>query len=147
MMREEGLRRMSRPHARVQSPQVQRRPWLEVVVGTVSFLLLIAIAVSRFPRDTYDTRHVTAKGDLFETRIAVKGTSNSMFGGKIPYQIQARVRYDYQGQSQERWMTASELSSRESLQARLADLPKTCEVYWVPKHPHNPKCRFVVPSQ
>jgi len=79
---------------------------------------------------------------VLETRIAVKGTSDSKYGGYILYQIEARVRYDYQGHSLERWMSASELSSRDSLQAKLADQPKTCQVYWVRKHSENPRCRF-----
>ena len=122
----------------------QKRNWTKILVVTAAMLfvgLLFAIGPywSRFVEDT----HVTAMGRILETRIAVRGTHQSQFSGAIQYCIEAHVRYELNGQIQDRWMVASDVtSSRDILALRLVQQPKTCEVYWAPHHPENPKCRL-----
>ena len=133
---------MSQTPIQVPKKLPQRRVWLEFTAGVITFLVLLGIGIRRLQRDFDDPSHLTTKGQVLETRIAAKGTHDSQYGGSIFYQIEARVRYDFHGQSLERWMAASELTSRAPLQLRLADSPRTCEVYWAVDHPENARCRF-----
>jgi len=85
----------------------------------------------------------TAEGSIQETRIVVAYTQDSQTGGHVSYRIEARVRYEQDGQQQERWLTASEVTAwREFLQAQLAKKPQHCLVYWSPKYPENARCRL-----
>ena len=88
--------------------------------------------------------HVTAQGNVLETRIDAVGTGNSIYGGYIYFQIQARVHYRSKNGDEVRWMPASEISaSRELLAARLTSHPKSCYVAWQAAHPESPRCEFV----
>jgi len=47
------------------------------------------------------------------------------------------------GQDQNRWLIASEITTaRELLAAKIAGHPKTCQVYWAAMHPESASCRF-----
>ncbi|MFZ0746447.1 MAG: hypothetical protein WAM85_18715 [Terracidiphilus sp.] len=101
--------------------------------------LFVLIRLDRSAARTY----FTADGTVQETRIVVDHIGDSQFGGQIYYRIEAHVNYEVEGQDQDRWLTASEITpERDLLTAKLQPLPKTCRVYWVPKHPENAKCRL-----
>jgi hypothetical protein len=134
---------MSRSHARAPQRRHLRRPWLETVAGATILLLILAVVLTRFPRRNGYSDHTPVVGNILETRIALADTGDTRFGGYILYRIEAKVRYEYRGQTQERWMIASEApETRDILEAKLATSPKTCQVSWSPDHPENPKCRF-----
>ena len=106
-----------------------------VTVPVVAILLLMSISGR--------ARHLTAIGQVLETRIVKVGTGESMSGGYALYQIEARVRYTYGGQERERWMAASILSrSNDELKLQIAASRKTCIVTWDAKHPDNPRCQL-----
>jgi hypothetical protein len=87
--------------------------------------------------------YATANGSILETRIVVDHIRDNQYGGLIYYRVEARTRYELEGHSQERWLTASEITTtREELVAMIAAHPKTCLVYWFPKNPENVKCRI-----
>jgi hypothetical protein len=91
----------------------------------------------------YDTDHLTAQGNVSDTRIVIDHIRDSQYGGLIFYRIEALVSYEIEGQTQNRWLVASEITTaREFLVAKLADHPKACQVYWLPNHSENARCRF-----
>lgn len=117
--------------------------WLVVVAGIGACLLLVLAWAARARDGAYDTSHLTAEGKISETRIVVDHTVESLYGGRIFYRIEAHVGYEIQGQSQDRWVTASEITTlREMLAAKLARHPQSCQIYWTPGHPENAKCRL-----
>ena len=106
-----------------------------VTVPLVAILLLMSISNR--------ARHLTAVGQVLETRIVQVGADESMSGGYGLYQIKARVRYTYGGQERERWMAASILSrSHDELKLQIAASRKTCIVTWDAKHPDHPRCQL-----
>ncbi len=131
---------MSRSRAVAPKRRHPRRPWLEAAAGATILVLILAVVFARFPRTG---GHMPVAGNILETRIALADTGDTRFGGYILYQIEAKVRYEYRGQTQERWMiVADPPATRDVLEARLGTEPKTCQVSWPPDHPENPKCRF-----
>jgi hypothetical protein len=83
------------------------------------------------------------EGRTSETRIVVDRILDSSMGGKILYRIDAHLTYRIDGQTQDRWLTASGTdASRELLALKLANHPKTCQVYWRTGHPESAKCRL-----
>jgi hypothetical protein len=131
---------MSELNEDLPKPQPERRVWLEVTLGVIALFLFVGIPVIRYPRGT-------TKGEVIETRIGVVGPRDRVVGEPGEYQIEAHVRFEYRGKAEDRWVPASEHSTRPALEARLADMPKTCEVYWVPKAPEQPRCRFEAQSK
>jgi hypothetical protein len=134
---------MSHSHVRVPRLPPQRHPGLEFVVAASIVVLVASLAFGNFVWRPSDEDHVSATGSILETRIVVDHIFDSQYGGRIFYRIEARTSYEFQGQSQDRWLTASEITTaRELLQAKLASRPKYCVVYWVPGHSENAKCRL-----
>lgn len=133
---------MSRAHVRVPASPPRRRRWMEFVLGGMMVLFIALFATMRLERNA-GRSYFTTPGTVLETRIAVDHISDSRSGGQIYYRIEVHVSYSVEGLEQDRWLTASEATTeREQLAARLAARPKTCRVYWVPKHPENAKCRL-----
>jgi hypothetical protein len=117
-----------------------------VAVAGIAFFLgvvvVLCIAV-RVLHPVYDLDHLTAEGNISDSRIVVDHTSESMYGGKIFYRIEALVSYEIDDQTQNRWLIASETTTdRGLLASKLVGSPKTCQVYWLPNHPENARCRF-----
>ena len=136
---------MSQSHIRVEKlePVPQRKIGLEILFGVVFLLVAGSVLVYMFSRPQIDIEHDTAPGRILESRIDVVQIWNGRRGGAIDYQIQARVQYTLHGQLQDRWMPASGWeTNRDYLQLQINEHPKGCEVYWLPAHPENPKCRF-----
>jgi hypothetical protein len=135
---------MSHSHVRVPRTPPQRRPRVEVVLAASVFVAIAFLAFgSLFVGQPSDEVHASAIGSILETRIVVDHIVDSQYGGGIFYRIEARTSYDFQGQSQDRWLTASEITTaRELLQAKLASHPKYCVVYWVAGHSENARCRL-----
>jgi hypothetical protein len=134
---------MSRTHARVRTGGTPEKVgfWRHVAVGAGVLFIAGLIAFGSWWSPSIEDSHVTTPGRVLETRIAICGTQDSLFGGYILYRIEAHVRYDRHGQVQDRWMPASEISSsRDTLALRLVKPPGACEVYWAPGHPENPRC-------
>jgi hypothetical protein len=50
-------------------------------------------------------------GSIRETRIVVDHIVDSQYGGLIYYPVEARTRYEFEGRTQERWLTASEITT------------------------------------
>jgi hypothetical protein len=136
---------MSHSHIRVRESPPRRNYWLEAAFG-IFFVALVAVAslyAIRIWHPLYDLDHLTALGNVSDTRIVIDHIRDSPYGGKIFYRIEAQVSYEIDGQTQNRWLTASETTTeRGRLASKLAGSPKTCQVYWLPDHPENPRCRF-----
>jgi hypothetical protein len=135
---------VSRSHVRVQHSPPKRKPWLEATVAIAFFLVVAAIYIAiRALHPPYDTDHLTAKGTVSESRIVIDHIRDSQYGGLISYRIEALVSYEIESQPQNRWLVASEITTeRAMLASKLAGSPKTCQVYWLPGHPENARCRF-----
>lgn len=117
------------------------RTWLGVIIACAVTIPIVAILLLTLISGR--ARHLTAVGQVLETRVVKVGTGESMSGGYALYRIEARVRYTYGGQERERWMTASLLSrSQDELKLQVATSLKTCIVTWDAKHPDNPRCQL-----
>jgi hypothetical protein len=109
----------------------------------VALALVALIGLGRVIEWPSNTDHSTAAGQVLETRIVVDHLGESQYGGVIYYRIEAHVRYELHSQQRDQWMTASEATTeREVLAVRLSSHPKTCLVYWFPKHPENAQCQL-----
>ena len=135
---------MSHSHIRVHEAPPKRNLGLEVAAG-IAFLAAFAalfIAVLRW-HQPYDMDHLTAEGIVSDSRIVVDHIWDTRYGGQIYYRTEALVSYQIDGQPQNRWLIASEITTeRARLASKLADSPKACQVYWLPDHPKNARCRF-----
>ena len=133
---------MSQFHPRTRENQSRkRRDRLGEIIACAVTVCVIATLL--LTSSSCRARHLTAIGQVLESRIARVGTGESMQGGYALYQIEARVRYTYGGQERERWMTASILSrSQDELKLQLAASLKTCLVTWDARHPENPRCQL-----
>lgn len=129
------------PHGRTSGMPQKGGIWVRAAAGAAVLLLAGLMVWSPWWPTPIEKSHQVAHGQILETRIAVAGTQESNYGGSILYRIEVHVRYDRHGQVQDRWMPASEISSsRDTLALRLVKPPGTCEVYWAPGHPENPRC-------
>ena len=134
---------MSHSHVRVSHPPPQRRPWIEFALAVSLVALMMLLTFGNFLKWPFDGDYARATGSILETRIVVDHILDSQYGGRIFYRVEVRTSYEFQGEPQERWLTASEITTaRELLEAKLAVHPKYCVVYWVPGHPENAKCRL-----
>lgn len=135
---------MSHSHIRVRVPPPKRNPWLEATVGIAFFIAVAVVYIAiRMLHPFYDTDHLTAEGKVYETRIVMDHIRDSQYGGLIFYRTEALVSYEVEGQTQSRWLIASEITTeRAMLASKLAGSPTTCQVYWLPGHPENARCRF-----
>jgi hypothetical protein len=134
---------MSRNRKRVPAPAPRRKRWIKVLVVVVLLLTVAALLVKRTPWAAGRLRapRVTVSGTVLDTRVVVDHTSDSRQGGLVFYRIEAHVRYEFQGQTQDRWLTASNATTaRELLDAIIAKQPPNCLVFWTPNHPENAKC-------
>jgi len=130
-------------HAPKTEAQVTPKFWLLVTLVMGACLLLVLFVAAGIRDRAFDTSHLTAEGKISDIRIVVDHTVESSYGGRILYRIDAHVSYRALGQTQDRWMTASEVTPiRESLEMKLARHPIGCQVYWAPGHPENAKCRL-----
>jgi hypothetical protein len=101
-------------------------------------LLFLLGRLAQRPRN-----YPTAEGTIEEAKVAIAYSLQGNYGGTIYYRIEAKVRFEQEGQMQERWLSASEADpSREILQAKLSSHPQHCVVYWPPRHPENAHCRL-----
>ncbi|MGA2218466.1 MAG: hypothetical protein ABSG51_10295 [Terracidiphilus sp.] len=139
-----GKQPVSHSHIRVHPPAPKRNPWLEATVGVAFFVVVAAVYIAtRMWHPFYDTDHLTAQGTVSETRIVIDHIRDSQYGGLIFYRIEALVSYEIDGQTQNRWLIASEITTeRAMLASKLAGSPTTCQVYWLPGHSENARCRF-----
>lgn|GEM_PF-3017261 len=110
-----------------------------MAVVAVVGLLACALLLSRSP---LDRSHRTARGTIVDARIVEAGARESSYGGRIVYELEAQVRYTADGAQQQRWMPVVYPYTHEMMEARVAHLPHACEVFWAPRHPEHPKCRF-----
>ena len=113
---------------------------VQLALGTLMIAFIALFAQSRLERRGGKSY---SSGNVKESRIVVDHTSEGQFGGTIYYRMELRVSYALAGEQQDRWLTASEITpDRDGLAAKLASHPKTCQVYWVPGHPENARCRL-----
>jgi len=139
----EKISSVSQSHIRVAKPAKPRNWGVEAAIGVVAALLAALYVATRFWDGFSRPPRVTAEGRVSETRIVMDHIQDSHYGGMIFYQIEAHVSYELDGRRQDRWLTASEITTeRLFLASRIATQPKTCEVYWSPGHPENAKCRL-----
>ena len=133
---------MSQIHARDRFPGRPEKVsvWRHVAAGAGVLFFAGLVAFGPWWAPTIEDSHQTAHGQMLETRMT-QGTRDSDLGGAILYRIESHVRYDLHGMAKDRWMAASEVSSdRDVLALRIIKHPSSCEVYWAPDHPENPKC-------
>jgi hypothetical protein len=143
---------MSHSHVRVPKQTVQppRRRWLDfVLVGVIALILIAATLVARMSSLDLGIVHEITQGNILETRVDVVDLGSNRYGGYIRSQIMARVSYQNDNGTQDRWMPTSEVSnSRRLLEVRLEETPpKLCRVYWVVGHPGNPRCQIEWPTR
>jgi hypothetical protein len=134
---------MSHSHVDVPKPPARRRPWLEVgfSIGFAFVVALVHLFISWDRPSMHD--YFTAPGTILDSRIVVETTRDSPYGGSIYYQVQAHVKYEIDGQPQDRWLAASDISrSRAFLAATLAAHPASCLVFWQPDHPEVARCKL-----
>jgi len=134
-------------HTHVRAPKAEPPPPPKLlpllIAGTLVGLFCVLYVAGRIRDSAYDTSHLTTQGKISETRIVVDHILDTSWGGKIFYRLEAHVAYQIDGQTQDRWLTASGVdASREFLSLKLANHPQTCQVYWSPGHPENARCRF-----
>jgi hypothetical protein len=117
-----------------------RGEWVvQLALGTLMIAFIALFAQSRLAGRS----NSSAIGTVKESRMVVDHTSEGQFGGTIYDRMELRVSYAAAGEQQDRWLTASDVTSdRDWLAAKLASHPKTCQVYWDPRHPENARCRL-----
>ena len=136
---------MSQGHIRVrkQTPGQQRSYWFETAILIVTVLLTLLYFATRFWSEPANPDYETADANVSETRIVVDHFRESYYGSSIFYRTEVHVQYELEGRMQDRWLTASEVTTeRWRLASKVAAQPTRCEVYWVPVHPENAKCRL-----
>ena len=136
---------MSHSHIRVHEAPPKRNLGLEITAG-IAFLAAVTAVLYfaiRMLHPYYDLDHLTTEGIVSDSRIVIDHIRNNPYGGLIYYRTEALVTYEIDGQAQNRWLIASEITTeRARLASKLADSPKICQVYWLPDHPENARCRF-----
>jgi|GEM_PF-6292966 len=134
---------MSHAHIHVAKPAPPFKPVILVLFITGIVLLFACLYAGSIVYLSYEEAYETTTGSVLETRIVLDHVADTGRGGHIYYRVEARTRFEQSGQPQERWLVASKSSgNRELLGAALAENPKTCEVYWHPKHPENARCHL-----
>lgn len=142
MVRRKGFASMNQSHVPKPKLKSRRSIWIGTAI-VITAILVTAIAVLVIRRPNSNVSHVTTTGMVLETRVEAVGTGNSIYGGYIYFQLEARVRYRSESGDEVRWMPASEVStSRELLVTRLASHSKSCFVTWQAGHPESPRCEF-----
>lgn len=116
-----------------------------VEAGMAALVLLFAalFVLGRVGRGCMERGLSTTEGQVLDVRVVLDHTRESLYGGLIFYRAEVRVSYRLHGQPQDRWLPASEATTdRLMLETLLADRPKTCEVFWAPRHSETPRCRL-----
>ncbi len=134
---------MSRRPAHPTPRQAPRRRWWGTVVVVVLLVTVAALLVKRtpWPRGREHAAAVTVSCTVLDTRVVVDHTGDSLRGGFVYYRLEARVRYEAQGQTQDRWLVASKATTvRELLDAMVSKQPRKGLVFWAPGHPEGAKC-------
>lgn len=134
---------MSQSRIKVLLPPPKRNKRFEFMLwtfGVVAAAFCAFVTLSQWPaHQSYIYEH----GTLLETRIVPISSVQGNYGGRIIFQIEARVRYAQNGSPMEQWVPASELTSdRDLLQVRLSSHHISCLVYWFPDSPDKPKCQL-----
>ena len=112
-----------------------------IALGLATILLMVvAVYLAANWIHSFPSTSETATGKILEIRKVVDHTRDTLYGGKISYRVEAHVRYLADGQTQDRWVRASDDLSQEGLLLKLAAHPTECLVYWPPSHPENAKC-------
>lgn len=133
---------MSRMYVRAPKAQPQRLHWKEIAVAVILLAFIGVFTLTRLYRTPAEA-YFTSNEIVEEVRIIEIPMPEAENGGLKIYRIEARVSYSSNGTREDRWLPASEpTTTRDLLEARLKALPKTCAVYWPPKHPENARCRL-----
>jgi hypothetical protein len=133
-------------HTHIRAPKADPAPdryaLLKLIAGVVAAIALICVGLWHWD-GVIDNSFSVANGQLLDTRITVQGLKDSLYGGRILYRIEAHVKYEFQGQPQDRWLPATgSTSDRAWLELELLRKPKKCLVYWKPDFPENARCRL-----
>jgi hypothetical protein len=139
---------MSHSHIRAVVPKTSEVVplWLKLFAGAC-VVLIVAITILFVTHPDPDPGPVggyrTAEGKILETRIVIDHADNSTYAGRIFYRAEARVLFEQSGRQQDRWLVLFRPTMERGLMAvRLAAHPQTCQVYWAPDFPENPRCRL-----
>lgn len=133
---------MSRIRLRASKAQPRRLQWREIAAAVIILAFIAVFTLTRLYRTTAGA-YFTSNGIVEETRIIEIPLPEDENGGLKIYRIEARVSYSLKGTRQDRWLPASEpTTTHELLEATLGTSPKTCVVYWPPKHPEDARCRL-----
>jgi hypothetical protein len=137
---------MSHSHIRAVVPKTgEPTPlWLKLFAGACAALVVaISILFATQPELGPSRGYRTAEGKILETRIVIDHADNSTYAGRIFYRADARVLFEQSGKPQDRWLVALQPTvDRGLLAVRLSANPQTCQVYWAPNFPENPRCRL-----
>ena len=135
-------------HTHIRAPKAPRQPvkpqYLFWICVPVLVLGLCAVFFwSNFHASEFWDRHSTANGIILETRVDIDHTRDSLYGGIILYRLYAHVKFEANGQDQDRWLKVlTGTTSRLELLAKAATSPKACLVYWSPGHLENAECKI-----
>jgi hypothetical protein len=133
---------MRRIHVRAPKARPKRLQWKEIAVGGILLAFIAVFTLTRLYRTTAGA-YFTSNEIVEEIRIIEIPMPEAENGGLKIYRIEARVSYSLNGTREDRWLPASEpTTTRDLLEARLKTPPKTCVVYWPPKHPEKARCRL-----
>ena len=142
---------MSQTHIRVSRPPSRRRFWVAIAIAFGVPLIPVVYMVAR-AESWFAPAYNSADGTVLETRTVVDHYDNGEFGGSIYYRLEAHVQYSVPDASgiyglselQDRWLNASDpTTTPELLTVTPQKHPKSCRVYWIPKHPETAKCEFI----
>jgi hypothetical protein len=62
----------------------------------------------------YDLDNLATEGKISDSRIVVDHTRESLYRGQIFYRTEALVSYEIDGQAQNRWLIASEITTERT---------------------------------
>lgn len=128
---------------RVQKPEAPPPPivWWKIALGGAIFLAVVGALWMAFNvLNSIPTNYERADGKILEIRKVMEGVAESHLGSRVDYGVEAQVQYRVNGQTQVRWLRASDNMARETLAIKLAAHPTECLVYWPPDHPEEAKC-------
>lgn len=132
---------MSRSHIGTRSAQAKRWTRREVAMAAMVLAVMAIVLVARLYRFPFASSYRTASAVVLDVRtVPWNGVENAR--EQTRYRVELRVRYEQDGQTEDRWLPVNDEAARRLLAAGLANRPAACEVYWPPRHPENAKCRL-----
>jgi len=132
---------MSRSHIRAQNARAKRWTRREVAMAAMVLAVMAIVLVARLYRFPFVSSYKTASAVVLDVRtVPWNGVENGR--EQTRYRVELRVRYEQDGQTEDRWLPVNDETARRLLADGLAARPTVCVVYWPPRHPENARCRL-----